>query len=315
MKANTSSKIITVCNQDDGQRLDNYLFRNLSNAPKSYIYRIIRKGEVRVNSGRKHASYKLGAGDKIRIPPMYLVNDTEKLVLPQVNLDKWVIFEDKSIIVINKPYGLACHGGSGIKFGLIELVRKHYNSNDINLVHRLDKETSGCIILARKRHILRHLHLQLRENKVKKTYLALLNGRLSREGIVKNNLEKRILKSGERMAKVVKSGGKEAITNFRILKVKNNLTLAMIKIHTGRTHQIRVQTSFLHAPIVGDDKYGDVIFNKTFFKDRKDYRMLLHAYELAFTLEEKSYLFHAKLDNIFSKCLISNGFSVDFAKN
>ncbi len=309
------AKILTVDCQDIGQRLDNYLIRSLFSVPKSHIYKIIRKGEIRVNSGRKKASYKLEEGDKIRIPPMSMA---EKLIkkLPLYDVKSWVLFENEKIIVINKPFGLAVHGGSGVNFGLIELVRKHYNSNDINLVHRLDRETSGCIVLARKRNILRQLHAQFRDNEVKKTYLTLLNGKLAKSGIIRTYIKKNVLCSGERIVKVAASDdGKEAITNFRVLGIKNNITLSMVKIHTGRTHQIRVQASELKAPVIGDDKYGVVSFNKKFFQEEKQSRMLLHAYRIEFLLAGSAYVFNAPLDDLFQKCLWKNNFSAEFDKN
>ena len=265
-------------------RLDNCLFSQLRYLPKSKVYSIIRKGEVRVNGSRCKPHKKLKLGDVVRIPPH--IATEKKSNLPSKSLidilKANVIYNDNSILVIDKPVGLASHGGSGISLGLIEAVRQINNKfKNAQLVHRLDKDTSGCIVLALKRPILRKLNEEMREGRVEKNYLAVTNGEWPKDiKLVRSNLIKNLLRSGEREVQI-SSVGKESRTQFKLIQKTSTISLIECKLLTGRTHQIRVQTSSLGFPIIGDKKYGDSRIN-TIFKQKGVNRMLLHAKSISF---------------------------------
>ena len=264
-----------------GQRIDNYLMCQLNGVPKSLVYRIVRKGEVRVNKGRIKPEYRLKEGDMVRIPP---VRQAEKnapgkasdKVLQQI--ESRILFEDKRILVLNKPSGLAVHGGSGLSFGLIEALRElRPNDKNLELVHRLDRDTSGCLIIAKKRSALRRLHEQLREGSMDKRYLTLLKGKWKGTSKwVDAPLLKNVIKSGERLV-FVDPKGKDARTQFSPYSVGNEASLMSVKLDTGRTHQIRVHAQHLGYPIAGDDKYGDDEFNRQ-MKSKGLKRLFLHAF-------------------------------------
>ena len=284
----TSSKpfFIEIDEEGAGQRIDNFLFTRLKGVPKSHVYRILRKGEVRVNGGRCQAQRRLEAGDKLRIPPVRLA-DREERELPetmiQQRLDGRILHEDDDFLVVNKPAGMAVHGGSGLSYGIIEGLRAlRPQAKFLELVHRLDRETSGCLLIAKKRSALRHLHEMFREDhQVKKTYIALLSGVWARKSLlVDAPLKKNILQSGERMVKVAKDG-KPARTEFRRLRKFASATLVEASPLTGRTHQIRVHALSIGHPIACDERYGDVAQNLEFRKMGLK-RLFLHASELAF---------------------------------
>ena len=278
---------LTVDIDDSGQRLDNFLMRSLKGVPRTRLYRALRKGEIRVNKGRVKADYRLVAGDSVRIPPLRQRAPGEVPTIPRYwagLLQTRIIYEDGDLLVINKPSGLAVHGGSGLTFGLIEGLRQlRPEDRYLELVHRLDRDTSGLILIARRPAILRELHRQLRQDQVDKRYLALVSGDWPRtRRSVEAPLEKNVLKSGERMVRVSREG-KHAVTEFAVMERLQGATLLEAKPVTGRTHQIRVHTQFAGHPLMGDDKYGDArgeaLCQKVGLK-----RLFLHARSLRFAL-------------------------------
>lgn len=296
---------ITVTDHHQGQRLDNFLLRHLKGVPKSHLYRIIRKGEVRVNKKRCDVSDKLHAGDEIRIPPIRLevsANQVKKLSLNQIQMmEKIILFENDDFLVINKPHGLAVHGGSGIASALIEMLRLYKPEyKHAELVHRLDRDTSGCMLVAKKMSTLRTFHELFRDGKITKIYTALVKGYWpAKLKHIDVSLHKYTLPNGERMVKVDKSG-KEAATSFRVLKRFDDTTLLSAELHTGRTHQIRVHTKYAGHPIVGDTKYGDEGFNKKLATSGLK-RLCLHATKLSFVWPEngKEYTFEVPVPKEF----------------
>ena len=284
-KKPSSVQLVTVDEAYAGQRIDNYLLTLLKGVPKSHIYRILRKGEVRVNKGRIKPTYKLKAGDLVRIPPIR-VSDAKTVPdsLPPVlaRLKESIIYEDKDLIVINKPAGIAVHGGSGINLGVIESLRVLYpHAKRLELVHRLDRATSGCLLIAKKASVLKALHEQIREDKMQKTYVTLLIGQITEKRVkITEPLRKFVTKSGERMVKV-SADGKPSETLFFPKQVFNIATLVDVKLITGRTHQIRVHSLHFDHPVAGDDKYGDETFNAEMKKFGLQ-RMFLHARSLRF---------------------------------
>jgi 23S rRNA pseudouridine955/2504/2580 synthase len=284
-----SARIIQVAAGDEGQRIDNYLMTQLKGVPKSRIYRILRTGEVRVNSGRIKPTYRIKAGDAVRIPPLRMAEAEAPTrpgdrVLERVNDS--IIYEDKGLLVVNKPSGLAVHGGSGLSYGLIEALRAlRPEAPFLELGHRLDRDTSGCIVIAKKRSVLRAFHELLREGGSDKRYLALLKGRWQGgERRVEARLLKNVTQSGERMVKVA-ADGKEALTIFRPVAIYKDATLVEAELITGRTHQVRVHAAHIRHPIAGDDKYGDEAFNRRMAEVGLK-RLFLHASALNFTLPE-----------------------------
>jgi 23S rRNA pseudouridine955/2504/2580 synthase len=284
-----NARTIEVAAADEGQRIDNYLLTQLKGVPKSRIYRILRTGEVRVNSGRIKPTYRIKAGDAIRIPPIRVSEEETPVrpgdrVLERVNGS--IIFEDKGLLVVDKPSGLAVHGGSGLSYGLIEALRAlRPEAPFLELGHRLDRDTSGCILVAKKRSVLRAFHELLREGGSDKRYLALLKGRWhGGERRVEAPLLKNVTQSGERMVKVSPEG-KPALTIFRPLTVYKDATLVEAELITGRTHQVRVHAAHMGHPIAGDDKYGDEAFNRRMAEVGLK-RLFLHASALNFTLPE-----------------------------
>lgn len=284
-----------------GQRLDNYLVKELKGVPKSHIYRIIRSGEVRINMQRVKPSAHLKMHDIVRIPPIRVARDKEVIVGNEFadTLLQSIIYEDNKLLVVNKPAGIAVHGGSGVNFGVIEALRKlrpelHY----LELVHRLDKETSGCLIIAKKRSTLRALHVELEARRVKKTYLTLLDNTWhgSQQQVVNVSLQKNILKSGERMVTVNKLG-KPSYTTFQLLENYHKACMVKVSPKTGRTHQIRVHSAYLGHPIIGDKKYANA---NSHDRSALKLRLCLHAREISFTLDGKKYIFTAEMDAAFA---------------
>ena len=278
-------QLVEITEENCDQRLDNFLISRLKGVPKSRIYRIVRKGEVRVNKGRVDVKYRLVPGDIVRIPPVRVAERSEASYVPQglqAALEQGILFEDEGFLVVNKPAGFAVHGGSGVSSGIIEGLRLlRPEAHFLELVHRLDKDTSGCLIIAKKRSTLKLLHALFRDNNVHKTYLALLTGKWGRKKlIVTAPLLKNVSKGGERMV-MISSAGKEAETLFRRVKLFADSTLVEASPKTGRTHQIRVHALSLGHPIVGDERYGRDDLNRQ-FKARGYKRMFLHAERLKF---------------------------------
>lgn len=277
----------TVTNDSSGQRLDNFLMSRLKGLPKSRLYRIIRKGELRINKKRVKPDYRLQEGDVIRIPPVRLTPRIEKKSLNiklAALLEKSIIFEDNQFLVLNKPSGIAVHGGSGIHLGIIEAIRLlRPQLKFLELVHRLDRETSGCLLIAKKSSILKEFHELLRSGQMKKTYIALVAGHWPKSlRKIDAPLYKNQLQSGERIV-LVQAEGKKSLTEFSVQQYFAESTLISAKPITGRTHQIRVHTQFAKHPIIGDEKYGEKELNKK-MRQLGCKRLFLHASQLEFTL-------------------------------
>ena len=283
--------------EESGQRIDNCLMRWLKGVPKSHVYRVLRSGEVRVNSGRIGPDYRLMEGDKVRLPPVRVARQDAPKALPKGLAPLDVLYEDAALLVLNKPSGLAVHGGSGISLGVIEQLRlERPQAKFLELVHRLDRDTSGVLLLAKKRSALVALHEQLRTGQVRKIYWALACGHWrDAKRAVKAPLEKYTLPSGERRV-AVKPEGQAAHTIFRLKQAWKTFSLLEAELKTGRTHQIRVHLAHVGFPIAGDAKYGDFEFNKILKKQMLT-RMFLHAAEAAVTHPDSAerYTFNAPL--------------------
>ncbi|MGB5307022.1 MAG: 23S rRNA pseudouridine(955/2504/2580) synthase RluC [Gammaproteobacteria bacterium] len=291
---------IVVTDEDAGQRIDNFLARHLKGVPKSRIYRILRRGEVRVNSGRVQPQYKIQAGDSVRIPPVRIAAETPVPATAgrRLNLANCILFENSRVLVLNKPSGVAVHGGSGLSYGIIEALRaERPQAPFLELAHRLDRETSGCLVIAKRRSFLRIFHEQLRHNQVVKKYLALVTGTWSGgKRIVDAPLRKHSVRGGERMV-TVDSSGKQAITIFTPVSHYPGATLVEATLKTGRTHQIRVHALHMGHPLAGDEKYGDPACNRE-LRSRGLRRLFLHAHLLEFmdTADEQVITVSAPLD-------------------
>ncbi|EWH09702.1 23S rRNA pseudouridylate synthase C [Catenovulum agarivorans DS-2] len=289
---------------NSGQRIDNWLKRELKGVPTSLIYRILRKGEVRVNKKRVKPEYKLQAGDVLRLPPIRLdakkTNDFTVGDKLKALVENAILFEDKHLIVLNKPSGLAVHGGSGLNYGAIEALRQiRPELKQLELVHRLDRDTSGCLVIAKKRSVLRALHEQLRNKQVDKRYWALVSGAWpARLKVVEKPLFKNVLASGERMVRVDAKQGKPSETRFKIIQKYQGATLVEAFPVTGRTHQIRVHAAASGFPIALDDKYGEAEFDKR-MKPLGINRLFLHAASISFIhpKEQSTLRIEAPLDN------------------
>ena len=281
-------RLVTVTENQDGQRIDNYLFRIFKGVPKSHVYRILRSGEVRVNKKRIDQTYRLQAGDIIRIPPVKTAEREEKRI-PDARFD--ILYEDDSILVINKPAGVAVHGGSGVSFGVIEQLRAmRPEAKFLELVHRLDKETSGILVLAKKRSALTRLHEQIREGAIDKRYQALVHGNWKNQRQhVRLPLLKYHTADGERRVRV-DAAGQASHTVFNVLRHYPDFTLLEAELKTGRTHQIRVHLASSGFVIAGDEKYGDYELNRQLQKGKKGEdalkRMFLHACKITFVHPE-----------------------------
>lgn len=294
--------MIAIDEEFAGQRLDNFLIARLKGVPKSKIYNVIRKGEVRVNKGRAKPEYKLMPGDVIRVPPIRTAEaGTEAKASNQMMalLAKSIVYEDKGLLIINKPPGLAVHGGSGITLGLIETLRQmRPGDNHLELVHRLDRDTSGCIMVAKKRSYLRHLQAALREKSagqggVVKVYKALVIGEWPKKiHQVNSPLLKTVVAGGERIVKVHPEG-KPSLTEFKVLQRFEGFSLIEARPITGRTHQIRVHAQYSGHPLVGDEKYGDDEINAS-MRQQGIKRLFLHASALSFSLPESDELIHVE---------------------
>ena len=304
----SSVQLLEVAPDHAGQRIDNYLRAQLKGVPKTLVYRILRKGEVRVNKGRIKPDYKLQAGDVIRVPPLRLAERDEPAPLAQGLLERLeaaIVYEDKALIVLNKPAGIAVHGGSGLNYGVIEAFRQlRPECKDIELVHRLDRDTSGLLMIAKKRSMLRHLHEALRGDGVDKRYLALVRGswpavkKQVRAPLMKSNL-----RSGERMVEV-NVEGKDALTLFRVVRRFGEFaTLVEASPVTGRTLQIRVHARHAGHAIAGDSKYGDDDFTRE-VRELGGKRLFLHAHALRVPLPEGGELkLEAPVDDMWVQTL------------
>lgn len=274
---------LTITEQFAGQRIDNFLLSKLKGVPRSHIYRILRDGQVRVNKKRVKPHYRLVTDDLVRIPPIRTKDKAEPLSLSsdlkQILSDS-ILYEDNKLLIINKPIGLAVHGGSGVAIGLIEALRLLFpQEKNLSLAHRLDRETSGCVVCCKRNSMLRTIHELFRNNTINKTYTALLCGQVTEKTFeVSQALGKNVLKSGERIA-VIDPEGKPATTEFEIIQRFENTTLVKAKPITGRMHQIRVHAASIGHPIVGDAKYGNRIVNNRYRKAGLN-RLFLHARQL-----------------------------------
>ena len=307
-KSPPSVQWLTIDEGHCEQRLDNFLINQLKGVPKTRIYRMVRKGEVRVNKGRVEVSYKLAIGDIVRIPPVRVAEKPDEVIVQptlRYSLENHILYEDDGFIVLNKPAGFAVHGGSGVNSGVIEGLRQiRPQQKFLELVHRLDKETSGCLLIAKKRSVLKLLHELFRGDGMQKTYLALLDGQFKRKTQrVDVPLLKNVAVGGERMV-TVSQAGKQAETLFTRLKAFADATLVHAAPKTGRTHQIRVHAAWLGHAIIGDDRYGNEDINKA-FKKRGYKRLFLHAEQLQFVHPQtgKALHFFAPLPDDLQKLL------------
>jgi len=292
---------LQVTAEHAGQRLDNFLLRELKGAPKSLIYRILRTGEVRLNGGRVRPDRRLQAGDVLRIPPVRLGERDERLLRVPPRLAKRlraaVLYEDREVLVLDKPAGLAVHKGSGLDYGAIELLRAMRPEDSfLELAHRLDRETSGCLVLARTPAALRLIQDAFQAGRVEKHYLALVRGYWNqgpRE--VNQPLRRNVPRGGERMVEVL-DDGKPALTRFRPVSLHKPASLLEASIATGRTHQIRVHAAHVGYPLAGDDKYGDAAFNRLMAEQYGLRRLFLHAHSLNLPLGGREIAVSAPLD-------------------
>jgi len=270
---------LEVGDEAAGQRIDNYLLKVAKGVPKSHIYRVLRSGEVRVNKGRVQAEYRLQPGDRLRVPPMRTAERPSQAAVPARDFD--IAWEDEAFIVVDKPAGVAVHGGSGVSFGVIEQLRRaRPQAKFLELAHRLDRETSGLLVVAKKRMALTRLHDQFRDGLIRKRYLALVKGRWRNElQHVRLPLQKYLTAEGERRVSVGPEG-KASHSIVRLVARWENFSLVEVELKTGRTHQIRVHLAHLGFPIAGDDKYGDFSLNRDLQKAGLR-RMFLHAARLA----------------------------------
>jgi len=269
---------LEVGEESAAQRIDNFLLRRLKGVPKSHVYRVLRSGEVRVNSGRVRPEYRLQVGDRIRVPPIRIA-PRPALARPS---QFPIVFEDAALLVIDKPAGVAVHGGSGVSYGVIESLRAaRPQAKVLELAHRLDRDTSGLLILAKKRSALVELHRLLREGEVKKVYVAVVKGVLDKTMLeIRAPLRKYVSAKGERRVSVGE-GGREAMTRVKALKSGRDYSVLEVRLLTGRTHQIRVHLAHAGHPILGDDKYGDFSLNHALAKQGVR-RLFLHARRLEF---------------------------------
>jgi 23S rRNA pseudouridine955/2504/2580 synthase len=281
---NARAVVSIVDDRSADQRIDNFLLRELKGVPRSHVYRLLRAGEVRVNSRRVDATYRLQPGDRVRIPPVRMERAVAgKTASPRPDPGFRAVFEDDALLVIDKPAGVAVHGGSGVSFGAIEQLRAaRPGARMLELVHRLDRETSGLLMIAKKRSALTRMHAALREGRVHKQYLTLVKGRWTKpRRDVELPLRKYLTAEGERRVSVDAREGVFSRTRFELVRHAGPYSLLRATIDTGRTHQIRVQLAHLGFPILGDDKYGDFELNKRLARSGLK-RMFLHAARLAF---------------------------------
>jgi 23S rRNA pseudouridine955/2504/2580 synthase len=271
---------LEVGEESEAQRIDNFLLRQLKGVPKSHVYRVLRSGEVRVNSGRVKPDYRVRIGDKVRIPPIRVAAPNPKAPAKPFGLP--IVHEDPSLLVVDKPSGVAVHGGSGVSFGVIELLRAaRPEAKLLELAHRLDRDTSGLLIVAKKRSALVELHRMLRDGEVEKIYVAAVKGVPAKKQFdISDALHKYVNAKGERRV-AVKEGGLSAVTKVNLLEKNKDVSLLQLRLMTGRTHQIRVHLAHAGHPVLGDDKYGDFELNRALARQGVK-RLFLHAHRLAF---------------------------------
>lgn len=286
--------LLEVGEEAAAQRIDNFLLRHLRGVPKSHVYRVLRSGEVRVNSGRVKPEYRLRVGDKVRVPPVRVAQKAPATARP---VDFPVVYEDAALLVVDKPSGVAVHGGSGVSYGVIESLRAaRPQAKFLELAHRLDRDTSGLLVLCKKRSALVELHRMLREGEVDKRYLAVVKGRWARkEAELSDSLHKYVTPQGERRV-AVRADGRSAVTRVKPMRIGEAASLLELRLLTGRTHQIRVHLAHAGHPVLGDDKYGDFDLNKVLAKQGVK-RLFLHACSIAFPhpLEGKALKLESKL--------------------
>ncbi len=286
-----SVQVVRVPDDRAGQRLDNFLLGQLKGAPRSLVYKLVRSGQVRVNGGRAKAERKLEGGDEVRIPPVRLADEGDKTAPPKAFLERMeaaIVYEDDRLLALNKPSGVASHGGSGISHGAIETLRALRPGQNLELVHRLDRDTSGLLVVAKKRSALTELQALLREDHgagLTKRYLTLLVGRMPDGTMtVDAPLLVGLRQGGERHVQV-NPGGKRSISHFKVLERRGGHSYCEVRIETGRTHQIRVHAQHIGHPVAGDDKYGDAAVNKRLREQIGLKRLFLHAASLEFALD------------------------------
>ncbi|MCB1561132.1 MAG: RluA family pseudouridine synthase [Xanthomonadales bacterium] len=315
MTANNSNRgagggvrIVKIDDERAGQRLDNFLLGQLKGAPRSLIYRILRTGQVRVNGGRAKADQRLNAGDSVRIPPVRLTDSRDDGPGPSPKqvaaIEKAIVFEDDWLLALGKPSGIAAHGGSGVRFGAIELIRAARPNASLELVHRLDRDTSGLLLIAKKRTALLQLQALMRDGGITKQYLALLVGRLKGDSFTVDLPLERGKQGGERMVRVGDEG-KDSVSHFKVLERRGGHSYVEVRIDTGRTHQIRVHAAHLGHPLAGDDKYGEREANRRLREKAGLKRLFLHAASLEFALDEgrRPYLLNAALPDDLNEAL------------
>jgi 23S rRNA pseudouridine955/2504/2580 synthase len=273
------ARTLEVGEEAAAQRIDNFLLRHLKGVPKSHVYRVLRSGEVRVNSGRVKPEYRLQAGDRVRVPPIRVSQEEKAKAKPA---EFPVVYEDPALLIVDKPSGVAVHGGSGVSFGVIESLRaSRPQAKFLELAHRLDRDTSGLLIVAQKRAALVELHRMLREGEVSKEYLTVARGQWEGAGReLRESLHKYVDAKGERRV-AVHEDGKEAVTRVRVVRTSPAFSLLQVSLLTGRTHQIRVHLAHAGHPVLGDTKYGDFELNRRLEKAGVR-RLFLHASRLAF---------------------------------
>lgn len=279
--------------QSISQRLDNYLIKKLNNIPKSLLYRLIRKGAIKVNNKKSSPDYKLLLNDEVFVPKLNNIEENDqhaKLDKKHIsnnildNFKQNIILDHHDFIIINKPSGLAVHAGSNVRYGLIDVLRKIYGPKQyLELVHRLDRDTSGCLIIAKNRIALNDFHNKIQSGDIEKNYLALVKGIWpNSKRMITHPVRKSALKSGERMVVVDHAQGKPSTTKVEVKAIKNNTSLLQLTAITGRTHQLRVHCSYESCPIIGDNKYGDKKLNQEVKQKTNLSRLFLHAYSLSF---------------------------------
>ena len=306
----TAAHEVIVDESASGQRIDNFLITYLKGVPRTRIYRLLRRGEVRVNRGRVRQHYRLAVGDVIRVPPVR-AGEVRPAKTPSEarrrDIDRATLHEDDRLIVLNKPAGWAVHGGSGLDFGVIECLRAaRPHARGMELVHRLDRDTSGCLLIAKRRSVLLSLHEALRTERVRKRYLALVEGDFGQR---RRRCDAPLLReqraSGERIVRV-RADGKRSVTDFVPIETGNVASLVMAQPRTGRTHQIRVHAAELHSPLAGDEKYGDRAFNRL-MRSHGLRRLFLHALSIALPCGNEWIEFEAPLGPELAAVLASLG--------
>ena len=303
-KVSSAVKLVEVTQDRDGQRLDNFLSARLKGLPRSVVYRIIRTGQVRVNGGRAKPATRLETGDVVRIPPASVRENNPGEIPPAVMqlLNQSICYEGQGVMVVNKPAGMAVHGGSGLSWGVVDVIRKLRPGINVDLVHRLDRDTSGCLLLALGGAALRELNTQIGNNQVEKRYLCLMDGKLKQDLVEVNEPIGKFERSGQKFMRVDPEG-KPAHTTFRLIQNYAEHSFAEAHLHTGRTHQIRVHAAHLGLPLAADDRYSPRARQK-YWRSQGLKRMFLHAHQIQFyTADGEKQLVNAPLPVELSELL------------